>query len=61
MSKRLTVEVKNFLVNKMNMTEQQVDDMIGTELTVPESKFREVWAWATGNTATASQRILWGI
>jgi len=61
MSKRLTCEVKNFLVNKMSMTEQQVDDMIGTELTVPESKFREVWVWATENTATASQRILWGI
>lgn len=61
MSKRLTCEVKNFLVNKMNMTEQQVDDMIGTELTVPEAKFREIWAWATENTATASQRILWGI
>lgn len=61
MSKRLTCEVKNFLVNKMSMTEEQVDAMIGTEVTTPETKFREVWAWASENTATASQRILWGV
>lgn len=60
MSKRLTCEVKNFLVNKMNMSEEQVDEKLGMEVTVEEHKFREVWAWASENTATASQRILWG-
>ena len=60
MSKHLTCEAKNHLVNKLSIPSEKADQLLGTGLTVESEKFEAAKKWGIENTATKVQKILWG-